>query len=329
MNLEVRHLQMVQAIHEEGTVTKAATRLHVTQSALSHQLLGLEDRLGVPLFQRIGKQMLITPAGERVLSAGAIVLGELSRAEDDIMNANTRRDGIIRVSTECYTCYHWLPAHIRDFNREWPYVEVRIVVEATHQPHQALLDGKIDVGIVCSHWKNARLSYAPLFKDELVVITSPRHRLAKHAFVSAADFKGEHLIAYDVPRQRLTIFQEILNPAGVTPRAVSHVQLSEAIIEMVKGDLGIAALAYWAVAPHVQAGTLVAMPLTEDGLQRQWSAATVRSRSMPEYIKSFVARLRNDELLDVTGFTRSRRVRGRAGRSAAPPAAVRRRSRLA
>src|SRR5262245_32783270 len=118
MNLDVRHLEMVQAIHEEGTVTKAATRLHVTQSALSHQLLGIEDRLGVTLFQRVGKQMVITPGGERLLSAGAIVLAELQQAERDIANEKTRRDGIIRVSTECYTCYHWLPAHVRDFNAQ-------------------------------------------------------------------------------------------------------------------------------------------------------------------------------------------------------------------
>ena len=309
MNLEVRHLQMVQAIHEEGTVTKAATRLHVTQSALSHQLLGIEDRLGASLFQRVGKQMIITPAGERVLSAGAIVLSELQRAEHDISNERTRRDGIIRVSTECYTCYHWLPAHIRQFNVQWPHVEVRIALDATHRPHQALLDGKIDVGIVCNRWKNAKLSYAPLFKDELVVIVNPQHRLANHAFASAADFKDEHIIAYDVPRDELALFREVLTPAGVTPRALSHVQLTEAIIEMVKGDLGIAALAYWAVAPHVHAGTIVAVPLTKEGLQREWSAVTVRSRSVPECIKSFVERLRSDAVLEATRFKRPRRGR--------------------
>src|SRR5262245_789155 len=302
MNLDVRHLQMVQAIHEEGTVTRAATRLNLTQSALSHQLIGIEERLEATLFQRVGKQMVITPAGERLLSAGAIVLAELRRAEHDIARETTRRDGILRVSTECYTCYHWLPAHIKAFNAEWPRVEVRIVVEATRLPHQALLDGKIDVGIVSSRWRNAKLSYTPLFKDELVVIVSPEHRLAKQSFVAAEDFREEHLIAYDVPREHLTVFQEVMVPAGVTPRALSNVQLTEAIIEMVKGDLGIAALAYWAVAPHVEAGTIVALPLTKHGLKRQWSAATIRSRTTPAYIKSFLGRLRSEAVLPVTQF---------------------------
>ncbi len=317
MNLDVRHLEMVQAIHEDKTVTKAATRLHVTQSALSHQLLGIEERLGAALFRRVGKQMVITPAGERLLKAGAIVLAELQRAEHDIASDQTRRDGIIRVSTECYTCYHWLPSHIREFNTQWPHVEVRIVLEATHEPHRALLDGRIDVGIVSSHWKNAKLSYAPLFKDELVVIASPRHRIANLPFVTAEDFRGEHLILYDVPPQKLTLFQNVLVPAGVSPRLVSHVQLTEAIIEMVKGDLGIAAMAYWAVAPHVQAGTIAAVPLTKHGLSRQWSAARIRGRSMPEYIKSFVGRLRSDPVLEVTRISRPRRKR----RSRAIPAA--------
>src|SRR5215475_6491684 len=120
MNLDVRHLQMVQAIHEERTVTRAATRLHLTQSALSHQLLGIEERLGVTFFHRVGKQMVITPAGERVLAAAATVLAELNRTEHDIAQETRARDGILRVSTECYTCYHWLPAHIKDFHEEWP-----------------------------------------------------------------------------------------------------------------------------------------------------------------------------------------------------------------
>src|SRR5262245_52205451 len=107
MNLEIRHLQMVQAIHDEGSVTKAAARLHLTQSALSHQLLGIEDRLGATLFQRVGRKMVITPAGERLLSAAKLVLMELRNTEHDISVKGRTPDGALRISTECYTCYHW------------------------------------------------------------------------------------------------------------------------------------------------------------------------------------------------------------------------------
>src|ERR1700741_1927056 len=132
--LEVRHLKLVETVATEGGLTKAANRLHVTQSALSHQLRDIEDKLGTPLFLRLKKKMLLTQAGERLLSAAPAVLDELKRAEDDIRQIALNRDGILRISTECYTCYHWLPAVLKPFNREFPRVEVRIVVEATRRP---------------------------------------------------------------------------------------------------------------------------------------------------------------------------------------------------
>jgi LysR family transcriptional regulator for metE and metH len=244
--------------------------------------------------------MMITPAGERVLAAATVVLQELDRAEHDVSQQVIARDGIVRVSTECYTCYHWLPAHIQTFGSEWPRVEVRIVVEATHQPLQALLDDRIDVGIVSTPWKNAKLRYASLFKDDLVVIVNPQHPLVCRSFVAAEDFKDEHLIAYNVPREQLTIFQNVLTPAGISPRSVSHVQLTEAIVEMVKAGLGIAVLARWAVAPHVQAATIVALPLTQRGFKRQWYAATIRRHTQPDYLKAFLRQLQNDRFFNFT-----------------------------
>jgi LysR family transcriptional regulator, regulator for metE and metH len=291
MTLEIRHLQLLTAIHEAGTVTKAAGRLNLTQSAVSHQLRGIEDKLGITLFQRSGKKMLITPAGERLFDTASSVLAELKRAEQELFENGTPSDGVVRISTECYTCYHWLPTRLRQFRDEFPRVQVRIVAEATRRPLQALLDGKLDVAIVSDHVRNARISYQPLFKDELVVIMSPANKLACNRFVRAEDFFDAHLIAYSVPREQLTVFQSVLQPAGVTPRSVSHVELTEAIVEMVKADLGVGVVARWAVEPHVRAGTLVALPLTKKGFRRDWSAATIRRRSNPDYLRRFLSLL--------------------------------------
>src|SRR5262245_13226769 len=131
MNLEVRHLELVDAIHTEQSITRASTRLHLTQSALSHQLKNLEERLGTPLFERNGRTMRITAAGPRLLETAAVVLRELKTAEDEISSLATSPRGIVRLSTQCYTCYWWLPRLLRNFNREFPDVEVAIELEAT------------------------------------------------------------------------------------------------------------------------------------------------------------------------------------------------------
>jgi LysR family transcriptional regulator, regulator for metE and metH len=287
LHLEVRHLKLVETVAKEGGLTKAANRLHVTQSALSHQLRDIEDKLGAPLFLRLNRKMLLTQAGERLLSSAPAVLDELRRAEEDIRQIALHREGILRISTECYTCYHWLPPVLKPFNREFPRVEVRIVAEATRRPIEALLDGRLDLAITSAVTRNQKLTFKPLFKDELVAIMSPVHPLAPRAYVNAKDFASEHLLVYALPKEDLTIYQKVLVPAGVSPKHVSRVELTEAIIEMVKAGLGIGVMARWAVAPQIEAGTLRALTLTSKGLHRQWSAAMIKHRATPPYLLRF------------------------------------------
>jgi LysR family transcriptional regulator for metE and metH len=292
-HLEVRHLKLMTAIADQGSVTSAANHLHLTQSALSHQLREIEDRLGAPLFHRRSKKMLLTPAGERLLESARIVLAELRRTEEEILGRSQQREGILRLSTECYTCYHWLPARLKIFSERYPRVEVRIVAEATRRPFQALLDGKLDLAIASTQIRNRKLSYKPIFKDELVAVMDPLHPLATKAFVAAEDFAAEHLITYSVPKEDLSVFQMVLDPAGVIPRHLSKVELTEAILEMVKAGLGITVMARWAVVPYVESGTLKAVRLTRRGIQRTWWAAMIRNESSPAYIGEFVKILAN------------------------------------
>ena len=309
LHLEVRHLKLVETVAREGGLTKAANRLHVTQSALSHQLRDIEDKLGTPLFLRLNKKMLLTQAGERLLTSAPAVLDELKRAEEDIRQIALHREGILRISTECYTCYHWLPPVLKPFGREFPRVEVRIVAEATRRPVEALLDGRLDLAITSVATRNQKLLFKPLFKDEMVVIVSPDHPLASRPYVSAKDFASEHLLVYALPKEELTIYQKVLIPAGVTPKHASRVELTEAIIEMVKAGLGVGVMARWAVRPQVEAGTLCALPLTARGFHRQWSAAMIKHRATPPYLVKFVELLAASPMATVGNASRLKAAR--------------------
>jgi LysR family transcriptional regulator for metE and metH len=296
MNLEVRHLKLIQAIADEGSVTKAGNRLYLTQSALSHQLRDAEEKLGVPLFIRVNKRMILTPAGERLLGSARTVLDEMRRVEEDIRQIALSREGVLRLSTECYTCYHWLPSLLKTFNREYPRIEVKIIVEATPDPCQALLDGKIDLALVSSPLRNHKLTYKPLFQDEMVVVLGKDHPLSSRPFIRAEDFITEHLLIYSSPEDNQAV-QQVLVPAGVSPRQVSSVPLTEAIIEMARAGVGIGILAKWAVGPQIEAGTIRALPLTKKGLHRRWAAATLKNRSTPPYLLEFVRLLADNPVL--------------------------------
>lgn len=287
MNLEVRHLRLVTAIAEEGGVTKAAGHLHLTQSALSHQLRDIEGRLGTRLFLRLGRRMVPTPAGERLLASARPLLDEILRVEDDIGRLASDREGVIRLATECYTCYHWIPGILRDFRKLRPRVDIEILTADTRHPVEALLAGRIDLAIASTPISDRRVSVRPLFDDEMVAAFPPDHPLAARAYVAARDFRDQNVILYCPPGES-TFFEKVLVPAGVVPKQVTQIQLTEAIVEMVKAGLGVAVLARWAIAPQLAAGELIAVPVAGKALRRRWFAASRRDGSAPPYLADFV-----------------------------------------
>jgi LysR family transcriptional regulator for metE and metH len=290
LNLEIRHFRLVQSIAEEGTVTAASRRLHLTQSALSHQLKDIEDRLGVSLFLRLGKKMILTGAGGKLLGSARSILDEVERVEQEVAGLARESEGVLRIATECYTAYSWLPAVLDGFGRKHPGVQVHVVAEATGRPVEALLSGKLDLAIVSSEIEDRRLSATHLFEDELLVIASRDHPLASRKFVRASDFASENLLVYTSLEESL-LYRALLAPAGIRPRSVAQVQLTEAMLSMVQAGIGIAVLARWAVAPYLRAGNLSAIPLKRPGLRREWRAVRLKSPSIPTYFVEFIDRL--------------------------------------
>src|SRR5688572_14119280 len=165
MALELRHFQLIAAVADAGGLAAASRQLGLTPSALSHQLRDAEERLGVRLFQRRHRGLLVTGAGEKLLASARRVLAEVASAE-----ASCRGDApedLLRLSTGCYTTYGWLPPLLGRWQAEHPRVELRIVLEATRCPLPALLGGELDLALVTDPPRNARLRRAPLVADEL------------------------------------------------------------------------------------------------------------------------------------------------------------------
>jgi LysR family transcriptional regulator, regulator for metE and metH len=288
MDIEVRHLRMVTAIAASGSVTQAARELHLTQSAVSHQLRGIEERLGTPLFLRLGKRMVVSAAGQRVLATARRVLQDLQAAEEDVRRLGARDAGVLRVCAQCNTGYHWLPTLVDAFRRKHPEIDVSVAVECTGRPVEALLEGKLDVAIVTQSVRHEHVRVRPLFEDEHAAIVVPDHPFARRAFVRPEDLAAERLLLYSSSPDDSFTIQKILRPAGVVPQRVSFVMLTEAILEMVKARLGISVMQTWAIEPALRAGDVRAVPITAEGIRRQWSAATLKTAGRVPYVDSFI-----------------------------------------
>jgi LysR family transcriptional regulator for metE and metH len=289
--LEVRHLRVVDAIQREGTVTRAAARLHLTQPAVSHALRDLEDRLGIGLFRRQDGRMVATPEGKRILRAADSVLGELRRAEEDIEQARLGNQGVVRIATECYTCYNWLPALLRRFGEEFPAVELQIAPEEKADPMGALLEDRLDLAILSFPSEDERIVTKQLFQDEMVAIVATDHPLADRHHLTADDFRDQHLINHG-ELESTSVFQRVLRPAGVTPARVSAIPLTEAIIQTVRAGIGISVIARWLATPEVEAGQIQAIRVTPRGLRRTWYAAIPSHRADAPAIRKLVKTLK-------------------------------------
>lgn len=301
MNLELRHLDLVRTVVEEGGLTRAGKRLGLSQSALSHQLRDVEEQFGVSLFHRIGRRLALAPAGERILRTARLVIPEIERTEIELLQKSVETPGKIRLSAECYTCYQWLPGIARRFERKYPAVDLRIVTAATQRPVQALLNNELEVAVISQPPRDRRLKMINLLDDELVAVMAAGHPLADREYLRPKDFRSETLFSYSSLSTN-SMYLRVLSRGGIRPKEVNEVPLTEAILEMVKAGFGITVLARWAIQPYLRIGEYCAIPITSRGLHRKWYAVTQNLKSPPDYLTAFLQDLRNESTIAIRRF---------------------------
>ena len=290
--MDVRHLRLIKEVAEKGSLTKAVETLYLSQSALSHQLKELESQLGAPLFHRVNKKLLLTGAGKIVLESAERILEDIERTKIAVKKYTSGDTGTVRVATECYTCYHWLPSLMIDFNREFPNIEIEICPEANVDPVKEVLAGNLDLALVNEEINNPNLRAVKLFTDEMVGLVHSNHAWTKKKYVEAKDFATETVIVHSFPVETATLFNQLLIPENVKPRKVIPMQVTEAVIEMVKAGIGVKVMARWIIEHYLHDKRLSMVRVTKKGLFRTWYAVTLNKPDTPQYLLNFTDHLR-------------------------------------
>lgn len=273
MHIEFRHLRTIQAIHEAGGLARAADQLHITQSALSHQIKGLEDQAGVELFVRRSKPLKLSPAGLRLLALAQQVLPQVAALQDEFSGLRSGRAGRMHIAIECHACFEWLFPVLEKFRQGWPDVDVDIRPGLAFDALPALLREEVDLVVSSDPEDLPGVTFVELFDYAPVFVAARSHPLAGRAFVEAADFRGETLITYPVERSRLDVFSQLLIPAKVEPAAIRQVELTAVILLLVASNRGVSVLPDWVVREVKYSSDYVTLPLTAQGLTRRLYAA--------------------------------------------------------
>jgi LysR family transcriptional regulator, regulator for metE and metH len=294
--IEIRHFQLVRAIAETGSMTKASHKLFLTQPSLSHQLKEIETRLGARLFLRINKSMVLTPQGRRILDAGEEILTKVSVLEQEIA-ANNGSARQLRITTQCYTCYHWLPLLMKKFQTQMPNTEIDIVTEAMDNPVDFLLKGQIDLAVTNQLKATNGIRFEKLFDDEQVVLVPSKHPLADKKVVQPADFADERFIIYKGDISSDYFARNMLIPRGIHVGKVTKMQLTEARVELVKAGMGLAVLSRWLVRPFLRdSNAIKLLPIGKRGFYRTWYVATLDQKKNDPVIRQFINFLKEQQL---------------------------------
>ncbi len=294
MHLEFRHLKTIKTIHDAGGLARAAEILNITQSALSHQMKGLEDQAGVEIFVRRTKPLRLSAAGMRVLRTAERVLPEIEALAEEFRALRLGRTGRLHIAIECHACFDWLFPVLERFRRAWPDVDVDIRPGLAFEAMAALEREDVDL-VISSDPENLRdVVFQPLFDYAPTLVAASQNPLAAKPFVVAEDFRDQVLITYPVDRSRLDIFSGLLTPAKVEPQAVRQVELTAVILMLVASDRGVAVLPDWVLREVKYQPDYVTRKVTEKGLVKRIYAATRAEDAGQPYMAHFMKLARSE-----------------------------------
>lgn len=300
--LELRHLRTLVALRDAGSLVEAAERVHLTQSALSHQIKDLEERLGNPLFLRKTRPVEFTRAGQRLLTLAEQVLPQVRMAERDLARLAGNEQGRLHMAIECHSCFQWLMPTIDHFRNHWPEVEVDIPSGHNFDPLPALAREQLDLVITADPQSLPGVSYEPLFRYEGLLAVAKQHRLANRAWIAPRDLADETLITYPVEHSRLDVFTQFLDPAGITPQEVRTAELTIMMMQLVASGRGVCALPNWALTEYLERDYVRGVALGETGMwSTLYAAIREESREQP-WMEDFLRTARETSFAVLEGI---------------------------
>lgn len=287
--IEIKHLKTLSVLRDTGSLTATANSLCLTQSALSHQLKDLEQRLGSQLFLRKTRPVKFTAEGSVLLRLADDLIPRLAKAEHELASLKEDTNGRLHMAIECHSCFQWLMPALKEYQIHWPNVTLDFSSGFGFEPLPALGAGELDLVITSDIQPRSEVHFEPLFDFEMRLIVSPQSSLASKSIILPEDLSDQTLMSYPVQKNRLDVVKHFLQPSGIEPAHWKQADNTLMLIQMVSAGLGVAALPNWAVYDYARQGLIVSKPLGDGGLWRRLFAAIRASERERHYLSAFFA----------------------------------------
>ncbi len=286
--IERQHLAILREIDRQGSLTAAAERLHLTQSALSHSIRRLEEISGVKLWEKEGRRLRPTQAGRHLLALAQRVLPQLEHAEGALADFARGQRGMLRIGMECHPCYRWLLRVVEPYLAAWPDVDVDLRQAFQFGGIGALIGHEIDLLVTPDPVRRPGLAYVPVFDYELKLAVGETHPLAGRDRIEPEDLTSEVMITYPVGIERLDIYAQFLIPAQCLPRAQKVIETTEIMLQMVAAGRGVTALPDWLIDDYRATMPIRAVRLGETGIAKSIHLGMRQAEAEIDYLEGFV-----------------------------------------
>ncbi|MEZ9412457.1 transcriptional regulator [Vibrio lentus] len=299
--IELKHLRTLTTLRDSGSLTATATSLHLTQSALSHQLKDLEARIGGQLFLRKTRPVKFTSEGEILLKLADEIQPRIAKSENELASLKEDVNGRLHMAIECHSCFQWLMPALKEYQVAWPSVTLDFSSGFGFEPLPALMAGELDLVITSDIQPRSEVHYEPLFDFEMRLITAINSPLAEKPSIVPQDLSDITMLSYPVQKQRLDVVKHFLQPAGVEPKKWKQADNTLMLVQMVSAGLGVAALPNWAISEFSRQGLIASKPLG-NGLSRRLFAAVRNSEKDKRYLQAFFSTARQQSKSHLVGI---------------------------
>ncbi|TWS97893.1 LysR family transcriptional regulator [Reyranella sp. CPCC 100927] len=286
--LERTHLAIIREVERQGSLTAAADVLCLTQSALSHAVKKLESNLGTDIWLREGRNLRLTQAGQYLLAVANRVLPQLDLAEERVRQFAQGERGTLRIGMECHPCYQWLLKVVSPYLERWPDVDVDVKQKFQFGGIGALFAYEIDLLVTPDPMHKPGLRFEPVFDYEQVLVVGSRHRLAAAPYVEPQQLAQEVLLTYPVAIDRLDIYNQFLQPVGISPRRHKTIETTDIMLQMVASGRGVAALPRWLALEYADKMEVVPVRLGPHGIAKQIFLGIREADIDTDYVKAFI-----------------------------------------
>lgn len=283
--MDLRQLEILRAVAQTGSFTGAGQQLHLSQSAVSRQILLLEEELKEQVFLRLGRKIRITPAGTTLLGLSERMFEDLERTRSSILDSQQAVSGTVRLAGGMTVCLYVFPPLLKAFRKDHPGVDVKLMTGATQRLLRQLRSGAADLGLLTLPVNDPNLVSVPVMREELLLVTAPTHPLTRKKQITARDIVGQPFVLFEPGSNSRKAIDEFFLRENISPKIVTETESVEILKALVMVGMGMTIIPYQAVAREVRAGQLFCSRISGVQLVRETGWVHLRLNRVPRAVQ--------------------------------------------